>query len=522
MLAVVLAASAGAAARVAPAPAVVPRPNIVVFLVDDLGWQDTSVPFAAEPTPFNRRYRTPAMERLAREGMTWTDASATPICSPSRVSLMTGLAAARHRVTNWTLQRDQSTDQPHPRLDAPAWNVNGLSPVAGVPRTVQATPLPARLRAAGYHTIHVGKAHFGARDTPGADPLALGFDVNIAGHAAGAPGSHLGEHHYAAGRRTGEPDRVSVWDVPGLEAYHGTDVNLTEALTREAIAALRDAARRDAPVFLYLAHYTVHTPIMADRRFAPAYAGLDPIEAAYASMIEAMDRSLGDVLDELDRLGMAGTTLVLFFSDNGGLSAQARGGTPNTHNAPLSNGKGSAREGGSRVPMLVRWPGVVPPGTRTDVPMIVEDLHATLLAAAGASPADGTDGDDLGPVLRDPAASLGDRPLIWHLPNFWAARGPGYGPASWIREGRWKLIHYHDPAHEPRFELFDLVADLGETRSLTREQPAIARRLAARLTERLQAMDAQRPVRRDRGEPIAWPDAALAAWLAVPAASSVP
>ena len=501
------------------ANAVATPPHIVVFLVDDLGWQDTSVPMTAEPTPLNRRFRTPGMERLAAEGMVWTDASATPICSPSRISMITGMNAARHRVTSWTLHEGRGNDQPHPRLRMPEWNVNGLSPDPSVPRAAHARALPAVLRDAGYHTIHVGKAHLGAIGTPAADPRAVGFDVNIAGHAAGAPGSHLGVHHFAAGRRTGSPDRPSVWDVPGLESYHGQDITLAEALTREAVAALRRGVTEGGPVFLHLSHYLVHTPIMADPRCIDRYAGLEPVEAAYASMVEAMDRSLGEVLDELDRLGIAGHTLVVFISDNGGLSALGRGGPRDTHNRPLSAGKGSAREGGNRVPMLVRWPGVVPPGSRTDQPLIVEDLFPTLLEAAGVDAAAAdlpqvVDGRSMLPVLRDPAVHLEPAALLWHLPNHWAATGPGYGPASWIRLGRWKLIQYHDPAHEPRVELFDLAADLGEQVNRAREQPAIARRLAAMLTARLQEVDAQRPVRIDTGEPVAWPDAALEAWLA--------
>jgi len=237
-------------------------------------------------------------------------------------------------------------------------------------------------------------------------------------------------------------------------------------------------------------------------------------------MVEAMDRSLGEVLDELDRLEMARDTLVVFFSDNGGLSALGRGGPRDTHNRPLSAGKGSAREGGSRVPMIVRWPGVVPAGSRTDQPMIVEDLAATLLEAADVDARavePPLDGRSLVPVLADPELRLEPVPLVWHVPNHWAAVGPGYGPASWIRQGRWKLIHYHDPEHRPRFELFDLQRDLGETENLVRRHPHLATRLAARLTERLQAMDAQRTTRRDTGEPVAWPDAGLAAWLAAPA-----
>ncbi|MCP4640125.1 MAG: sulfatase-like hydrolase/transferase, partial [bacterium] len=165
------------------------RPNIVFFFIDDMGWQDTSEPFHTEITELNRRYHTPNMERMADEGMKFTQAYACAVCSPSRVSLMTGLNAARHGVTNWTLRKNKSPDPKHETLDMPQWNVNGLSPVAGVERTVHARTFPMMLQEAGYRTIHVGKAHWGAAGTPGEDPKNLGFDVNIAGHAAGGPGS---------------------------------------------------------------------------------------------------------------------------------------------------------------------------------------------------------------------------------------------------------------------------------------------------------------------------------------------
>jgi arylsulfatase A-like enzyme len=216
-----------------PAAANITRPpNILLFLVDDMGWQDTSVPFHTALTPLNRRYHTPAMARLAAGGMKFTHAYVASVCSPSRVSLLTGLNAARHRVTNWTMQRDQATDAKHAVIVPPEWNVNGISPDPATPRAVCTPTLPALLRQAGYRTIHIGKAHFGAADTPGADPLNLGFDVNVAGHAAGGPGSYLSEQGFSGAWRNAD----RFWDIPGLEKYHGTNTFLTEALTREALA----------------------------------------------------------------------------------------------------------------------------------------------------------------------------------------------------------------------------------------------------------------------------------------------
>jgi arylsulfatase A-like enzyme len=488
-------------------PSAIRKPNIVLFLADDLGWQDTSEPFFARRTPLNERYRTPAMERLARRGMKFTQAYACPVCSPTRVSLMTGMNAARHRVTNWTLRRNKSSDATHPFLRFPDWNMNGLSPVPGIERTVTATPLPALLKAAGYKTIHCGKAHLGALDTPGADPLDLGFDVNIAGHAAGGPGSYSGLHDFSAVWRKGD----RVWDVPGLKAYHGKDISLTEALTREAIAATGSAVAEGQPFFLYMSHYAVHTPIEEDPRFIKRYtdAGLDPVEARYASMVEALDKSLGDILDFLDAKGIVGETIILFMSDNGGLSAEGRGGEPHTHNRPLRSGKGSAYEGGIREPMIVSWPGVSRPGSLCETPVIIEDFFPTLLEMAGVRKPrliQTVDGHSFVPLFRGRGRFPADRPLFWHYPNNWGPAGPGIGASSTIRLGDWKLIYYHA---DRRFELFNLAQDIGEQNDLAAREPARAERLARLLTDHLRSVAAQMPIDTRTGKPVPWPLDAL-------------
>ena len=225
-LAATLIAALGALSAMSQAPAQkVPKPNIIVFLVDDMGWQETSVPFFDRITALNRRYRTPNMERMAAHGVKFTQAYASAVCSPSRISLLTGMNAARHRVTNWTLRKNVSPDNPSPLFDPPNWNLNGVSTDGNPERTQRATPLPSLLRGAGYRTIHVGKAHFGAKSTPGENPLNLGFDVNIAGHAAGGPGSYWGEKNFSAAWRTNPPDLI--WNIPGLEAYHGKNTQCT-------------------------------------------------------------------------------------------------------------------------------------------------------------------------------------------------------------------------------------------------------------------------------------------------------
>jgi arylsulfatase A-like enzyme len=481
------------------------RPNIILFLVDDMGWQDTSVPFWKEKTDFNRRYHTPNMERLAAEGMKFTQAYATPVCSPTRISLMTGMNAARHRVTNWTLHKDvlKPREEDHPTLEFPLWNVNGLTPDASIPNAVLATPLPAVLKKGGYKTIHVGKAHLGAIGTPGENPLNLGFDINIAGHAAGAPQSFYGKENFG----NTESFKHTPWPVPGLEKYYGQDIFLTEALTREAKAALEQALNERTPFFLYMSLYAVHAPIMADHRFYQTYLdqGLDTIEAKYASMVESMDKSLGDLMDFTVEKKIDQNTIILFMSDNGGLSAIARGGLPHTHNQPLASGKGSIYEGGIREPMLVKWPGRVEPNSINANYLIIEDFFPTILEVAGMEEPgllQKIDGQSFVDFLSDPKPQIQNRALFWHYPNEWGPSGPGIGAYSAIRKGDWKLIYYHQ---NESFELFNISKDISETQDLVEEETALAKRLAVELEQYLKSVDAQMPVHKPSGESVAWP-----------------
>jgi arylsulfatase A-like enzyme len=432
---------------------------------------------------------------------------------------MTGMNAARHRVTNWTLQPDGSQETKHPTLDLPEWNVGGLSQDPLTPRAVHATPLPSILRNHGYFTIHCGKAHFGALGTPGANPLNLGFDINIAGHAAGAPQSYQGLKNFGYDENAYPGN---IWGVPGLSKYHGKDINLTEALTLEAMHAMDSARATGKPFFLYMAHYAVHAPLERDTRFAGRYenSGLPEPEIRYASMIESMDKSLGDLLDYLEKNGLDRNTVVLFMSDNGGLSVSARGGEPNTHNRPLASGKGSAYEGGIREPMLVRWPGVTSPGSTTGELVIIEDFFPTILEMAGIrefKTLQEIDGESFCRVLKvrenrlkgkNEATSLhsGLRPLIWHFPNWWGPMGPGIGATSTIRLGDFKLIYYHA---DQSFELFNIASDIGESQNLAAVHPEITYRLARRLGEILRSENAQMPVVRATGLAVRWPDEAI-------------
>ncbi|SHE97415.1 Arylsulfatase A [Fodinibius roseus] len=492
------------------------QPNIILFLVDDLGWQDTSVPFHKEQTPFNEFYQTPNMERLAGQGMLFTNAySASPVCTPTRSSIITGKNPARTNITDWTLHNDpermERTGQDYP-VKSPDWAVEGVQPDSML--------LTEVLKAQGYRTIHVGKAHFGALRTPGADPTNLGFDVNIAGHAAGAPGSYWPEDNY------GNEEPGSAWAVPRMEDYYDSEANLTEALTIEANKAIDNAVEANKPFYMNMAHYTVHAPIMADRRYYEDYleAGVDSVEAKYASMVEGMDSSLGSIWQNLKEEDIAENTIILFMSDNGGLSAHTRGTTPmgtglNTHNKPLRSGKGSAYEGGIRVPMIAAWAEraedhplqsrfEIQPGSRNETPIISEDFYPAILELAGldsgSAAFQSTDGRSFIPLLRSgKAPGTGeDRALAWHYPHKWGPSGPGYEPFTAIRDGQWKLIYFYK---DQEWELYNLEEDIGEANNLIEEEKKVAMQLAEQMRAWMQEVGAQTPVSRETGDQVALP-----------------
>lgn len=483
------------------------RPNIVLFMVDDMGWQDTSVPFADDTTRLNRIYETPNMERLARRGAVFTNAYAASISSPSRCSLITGANASRHRVTNWTLRRGVSTDDNDSLMTPPDWNVNGVAQVDALDHTFAATSFVDLLRQSGYHTIHVGKAHFGAMDTPGEDPHHWGFEVNVSGHAGGGLASYLGEQRYGH-TKDGKP--VSPFAVPGLEKYWDTPTFVTEALTREAISALDKSRRYNQPWFLYMAHYAVHIPFDRDRRFYDKYRakGLTDHEAAYAALIEGMDKSLGDLMDYLDRTGQTDNTIIIFMSDNGGLasSPEWRDGELYVQNRPLRSGKGSLLEGGIREPMIVSWPGVTRPGSRINDYVIIEDFYPSLLEMGGVTAyttRQTVDGVSFVPLLRGDGHTNPQRALVWNMPNRWGNVGPGINFNCAIRRGNWKLIYSYTTG---RKELYNLADDISEEHNLASAHPELVKELSALLGRLLRERGAQRPTFKTTGQAAPWPD----------------
>ena len=492
------------------------QPNIILFLVDDMGWQDTSVPFYNEPSPLNSRYRTPNMERLASRGVKFTEAYACAISSPTRCSLMSGMNAARHRVTNWTLNYDQKTDAASEIIQLPEWNYNGIQPAhttlaADLKNSTRITSLPAILQQNGYYTIHCGKAHFGAKGTSGADPSNMGFDVNIGGGANGAPGSYLGTRNFGQG---------SPFEVLGLEKYYGQDIFLTEALTLEAIEAMKQPISREQPFYLYMSHYAVHSPYDDDARFSGYYRNrpdaqlntpLNENEARYAALVEGMDKSLGDLLDFLEgQPKVAANTIILFMSDNGGqgLNNVRQGHANRDQNYPARGGKGSAFMGGVREPMMVYWPGVTVAGSECDQRVMIEDFFPTILEMAGIeeySTVQTVDGVSFADVLRNPSARH-ERAIVWHFPNLWGEsqnKEEGYGSYSSILKGDYHLI-YHWENRQTR--LYNLRQDIGEQHDLSAEQPEVTQVLAHELTNYLKSAEAQRPSYKATGEACPYPD----------------
>ncbi len=478
------------------------KPNIVIFLVDDMGVMDTSLPFLTDATgqpkkyPLNEFYRTPNMERLAARGIRFNNFCAMSVCSPTRISIMSGQNAARHHATNW-INPDRNNRGPS---GPPQWNWQGL-------RKNDVT-LPRLLQGIGYRTIHVGKGHFGPREMEGAEPKNLGFDVNVAGCSIGAPASYYGTKNFGHGQK-----RASH-AVPHLEKYHGTETFLTEALTIEANVHVRDAVESDKPFFLYFAHYAVHAPFNSDPRFAAHYkdSGKPAPAQAFATLIEGMDKSLGDVLDQLDALGVAENTLILFLGDNGS-------DAPLGHQhavacaAPLRGKKGAHYEGGMRVPFIVAWAKAGDTANQARLPIdagaiqsqqaTVFDLFPTILALVDVQAPRNhvVDGERLDTLLAGKLDKTRDETFLMHYPH--SPHRSDY--FTCYRQGDWKVIYHYLPSkasEDSHYQLYNLAADPFESTNLANSRPDQLRLLMQGLIASMQQHNALYPVDKDGVTPL--------------------
>jgi arylsulfatase A-like enzyme len=429
------------------------RPNVVLIIADDLGWADLGC--------YGSKYhKTAHLDRLAADGMRFTQAyAAAPVCSPTRAAIMTGKHPARLGITDWLPGR---IDRPDQKLARPPL-------VPELPADVPT--LPGLLKKAGYTTGLIGKWHLGGK---GAGPLDRGFDVNVGGDQAGSPLSYFAPF-------AGKGGRV----MPGLETAPEGEY-LTDRLAAEAEKFLD--AHKDQPFFLYLPHYAPHIPMKAKADLIAKYKPGQPGQQGnpiYAAMLESLDDAVGRVLKKLDDLKLMDKTLVIFTSDNGGLCTLEGPNTPPTINAPLREGKGYLYEGGLRVPLIVKWPGVTKAGSASPVPVVLTDLFPTLLEACGTTANDKSDGLNFVPVLK--GAKLDREALYWHYPHY---ANQGGKPGGAIRAGDLKLVEFFENG---RRELFDLKADPGENRNLAADRPEVAQQLGDKLAAWRTAVGAKMP-----------------------------
>jgi len=450
--------------------------NVVVFLVDDMGWTD----LGCYGSDF---YETPHIDALAASGVRFTDAyAACTVCSPTRAALLTGQYPARLRVTDFI--------PGHPFVNTPLAMPDWTKVLEKRHLT-----LAEILGEQGIRTIHAGKWHLSYRDRSGRDggdnpdpdnyPEHHGFDINIGGNEQGAPRSYFWP--YGRGKSLEERKDNSIFRTlpPGGEEGE----YLTDRLASEVLRELDAAHRDETPFFLYFSFYNVHTPLQArpdllakyeaKKRENPNLRHANPV---YGAMVESVDEAVGRVMEKIDEIGATGETLVFFTSDNGGLKPQA------TDNLPLRQGKGGIYEGGVRVPWIIRGPGSAA-GAECAEPVITMDILPTVLDALGLPlPAETpVDGVSLLPLLADPSGSLDREAIYWHYPHY---HSMGARPYSAVRMGDWKLIEHHDGP----VELFRLSSDIHEDRNLATSETSVTARLLGRLHAWRQTVGAQMAV----------------------------
>ena len=457
------------AAALAQSPTGAPKPNIVFILIDDMGWKDGAC-FGS------KFYQTPQLDALAKSGVRFTQAyAACAVCSPTRAALMTGKNPARLHITDYIPGEGAPKNS---RFKVPDWQQH---------LPLEETTLATALKKVGYTTAHLGKWHLGGGEFL---PQHQGFDTNIAGGETGGPASYFWPY---GNRNNGNC-------VPDLASRGGQKGEyLTDQLTDEALNFIE--ANKDRPFYLNFCHYAVHAPLMGKQELIdeaadrPGADGQD--NKVYYAMLKSVDESAGRIVKKLDELHLADHTVIVFTSDNGG--AVHFGQPPATSNFPLRAGKGFAYEGGLRVPLIVKLPGVTHAGTVCNTPVITMDWFPTLLELAGAGKSasrTAVDGVSLVPLLRGENATP-HAELFWHYPHYW--NGGEISPYSVARVGDWKLIRFYETGRE---ELYNLEWDLSETNNLAAANPQERHELSARLDAWLKEVGAQMPVPRGNDSPV--------------------
>lgn len=418
--------------------------NFLFILADDLGWHDIG-PYG------NTIVDTPSLNRFAKESARFSNAyAACPVCSPTRASILTGKYPARLHLTDWIPGRKQ---WPYAKLLTPSFNQE---------LPLGETTIAEALRPLGYRDASIGKWHLGGK---GYLPTDQGFDVNVGGSAAGNTNHYFGP-----------------LELPNLKLEPGEF--MTARLSFEGSRFMRET--KDQPFFLYESHFTVHIPLQAPKELIEKYQKRDTkdVDPIYCAMVETLDTSVGQLLKTVDESGRADNTVVVFFSDNGGVRFQGRRTSPVTNNAPLRAGKGHLYEGGIREPLIIRWPGITRPGAVTDDPVSSIDFLPTFCQAAGAQYPK-VDGISLLPLLQGSRQT--ERPLFWHYPHY---SDQGGRPGGAVRSGDWKLIEFYE---DGRLELFNLADDMSEQRNLVNREAARAKKLHDLLIDWRKSVDASMP-----------------------------
>jgi len=439
------------------------RPNIVILLVDDLGWKD--VGFMG-----SKYYETPNIDKLSRQGMVFTNAyAACAVSSPTRASLQTGRYPARIGVTDWIRARFQLNTT---EVKAPEPYENNGDKKLRTPSNpywmeLSEVAIAEVLKKEGYFTCHIGKWHLGPDDYY---PEKQGYDLNIAGSDMGQPVNYFDPY----------TDQKGV-GFPNLKPRQNGEY-LVDRLASELKTVIEQ--HKDKPFFINMCTYAVHTPLMAKNDMIRKYESKTVVDnqknPVYAAMVESMDQTVGTLMNTLQDNNLLNNTIVIFLSDNGGLIGP-------TNNSPLRSGKGYPYEGGIRVPMIVFWNSMIRAGSVCDLPVSTIDVLPTICALTKTSlPKNKIDGRDISPALHE--EKIKEVPLYWHFPHY---REPDVVPYSIIRDGNWKLIKRYEGT---TFELYNLKNDLSERNDLANKQPEIVKKLNLKLEKWLKATHAKVPV----------------------------
>lgn len=441
------------------------KPNFVFILADDLGWADLGC-YGSD------LHETPNIDRLARQGMKFTNAyAAAPVCSPTRASIMTGKHPGRLHLTIWS---EAAKNPPH--------NKKLIPPITECNLPLDHMTIAKQLNK-DYFMAHIGKWHLGDASHY---PETQGFDINIGGTHWGCPVTFFYPY-----KGMYNPNEFRY--IPDLESGNEDEgTYLTDRLTDEALRIMESV--KDKPFFLNLCYYTVHTPIEGKPDLVEHFRNkikpdMHHQNVEYAAMVQSLDENVGRVLAKIEELGVADNTVVIFFSDNGGYIGKYDGITV-TDNHPLRSGKGALYEGGIREPLIVRLPGVTKPGSICDHPVTSNDFYPTIHEIAGLSdnPAHNADVDGLSlvPLLKDPNAKLKRDTLYWHYPHYY----PTTSPVGALRQGDWKLLEYFEDGH---LELYNLREDIGEQNNLVKHAPEKAAELHELLKAWRRDVGAQMP-----------------------------